>query len=54
MPSDQEVADAVVHHSDLRKNRLTKRFGNPALRKNVSARTQLDLSADPSQLFHRR
>lgn len=33
MPSDQEVADAVVHHSDFRKNRLHKRFGNTALRK---------------------
>lgn len=31
MPSDQEVSDAVVHHSDVRKNRLHKRFGNPAL-----------------------
>merc|ERR1711939_378617 len=31
MPTDQEVMDAVIHHADARKNRLTKRFGNPAL-----------------------
>lgn len=32
MPTDQEVADAIIHHADARKNRLHKRFGNPALR----------------------
>jgi hypothetical protein len=37
MPTDQEVAEAVEHHSDVRKNRLTKRFGNPALRELSSA-----------------
>lgn len=31
LPSDQEVAEAVVHRSDARKGRLHKRFGNPAL-----------------------
>lgn len=31
MPTDQEVATAIVHKSDARKNRLHKRFGNPAL-----------------------
>ena len=31
MPTDQEVANAVIHRADARKNRLHKRFGNPAL-----------------------
>ena len=31
MPTDQEVVNAVIHRADARKNRLHKRFGNPAL-----------------------
>lgn len=43
MPTDSEVANAVIHHSDARKHRLQKRFGAPSLRRKLTLRFRVHL-----------
>ena len=40
-PSDQEVANAVLHRSDDRKGRLFKRFGNPVISRSHAERSRM-------------
>lgn len=50
-PSDDEVANAVIHRSDDRKGRLFKRFGNPVISKQ---RVKMVLHTRLLTTFHRQ